>query len=138
MKLWLGLWGLTPLSTIFQLYRGGQFDWWKKPEYAGRKPPTCHKSLTKHYYIMLNRLHLAMSGIRPDNVSGDRHRFHRQLYIQLLFDHDHDGLFLIFIVSCKAFNIHVHDVFVNFVKFYGPNLRRNQVMITGQQEKRQS
>ena len=43
---------LTPLSAIFQLYHGDQFQWWKKPEYPERT--TNHGQTTgKLYHLRL-------------------------------------------------------------------------------------
>jgi len=66
---WMRDYGVTPLSTIFDLQHGGQFYCWRNPENIADLPQVTDKL----YHIMLYRL----SGIRTHNVSGDMYSLHR-------------------------------------------------------------
>jgi hypothetical protein len=74
---WSVLWCLTPLSTIFHLYRGGQFYWWMKPEEYPMKT-TDSKSPTN---LSHNVVHIAMSGcIMAASLYNQR-----DLYLHIFF-----------------------------------------------------
>jgi len=76
LKCYLELWCLTSLTTIFQLYCGGQFYWWRKPEYPEKTtdlPQDTDKLLSHNVVSSLP----SPSGIRTHNVSGNMHWLYR-------------------------------------------------------------
>jgi hypothetical protein len=69
----LGLWYLTPLPTLYQLYHGGQFYWSRKPEYQEKTTDLSQVTVrqTLSHNVVSSRPR--QSRIRTRIVSGDKH-----------------------------------------------------------------
>jgi hypothetical protein len=76
----MGLCCLTLLSTIFHLYRGDQFYWWRKPEYP-EKTTDLPQVTAKRYDIKFAHSHMGFElttlvVIGTDCISGCKSNYH--------------------------------------------------------------
>ena len=85
IRVWLGLWYLTPLSTIFHLQC---ILWWLvlllEKTGVPAKTTDLSQGTVKFHHIMLHRVHIAMNKVRTNNFIPVRVTFNVMNYVRYI------------------------------------------------------